>query len=607
MISSICHYQVIIPYVYPNVPYYAWMCTYVCQMFLIIQPYIHDSMAENLEFVNKSFEFSNETVQVIKDSFGPNGLDVLLSTTSGTLMMTNDGFQVLKSLSQGNPVGKLIFQGLELFYKNTGDFSKKFILLIGELLANVLNVISEDKTRQSEQLLCISQGMNELFYGVIPKVFDDLQTTGFTCECTGKIDDVQSCVISIMKTSVSGKFSSTTCDALIGLLQQLLFVTEELSRDVAHLKQATEKLLDNYSETVWEVPGKPLTSSTVLHGIIIPREFLTMTKELPHMKENNSLNFVILGSSLVWDLPQSATVLVLSDSEHINTVFEWKRKQIENIMKVIAKHSVELIVTSLALNETFVHICNQHNIAAIHLIPQKDLTRISNVFRISPLHDLEGDLTSFIGTATSCKPIQVGHHVYVHLEPTKLLVQQIMLYAPTEALCRQYSIAMQNVLKVVKSSFKELPDKSCLLSYVSCGGAFELVLVYALEEYKKANKLSPNIQLACDMLENALLSIPRQLVKNSSNRELSIFHLKAESRQALLNGKQVFGLGKNGKLRAARNEEFIEPTMANYMLISSVLQLFVQILRTDKVICVKTLPRNNLKVDSDDSDSEVDE
>ena len=564
-------------------------------------------MAEILEFVKESFEFSNEAVQVIKDSFGPNGLDVLLSTTSGKLLMTNDGFQVLKSLSQGKPVGKLILQGLEMFYKNTGDFSKKFILLIRELLADVLNVTAIDKTISSEQLLCISQGMNELFYSVIPQVFDELRTVGITCECTGKIDDVQSSVMSIVKTSVSGKFSPKTCEVLLRLLQELMFVTEDLSNDVVYLKEKTDKLLDNYSETVWEIPGKPLTSSTVLHGIIIPREFLTIIGKLPCSKENNFFNFVILGSSLVCDLPQSKTVILLSDSQHINSVFEWRRKQTENIIKILAKYKVELIMTSLALHEMFVHICNQHNIGAIHLIPQEDITRISDVFEISPLYDLDDDPTSFIGTATSCKPIQVGCHVYVHLEPTKVLVQQIMLYAPTEALCHQYSIALKKMFKVVQSSFKQLLGNSFLVSYVPGGGAFELVLAYILEEYRKANKLSPNIKLACEMLENALLSIPRQLVKNSSNSEISIFNLKAKTRQALIDGKQVFGLDKNGKLKFGKNEEIIEPTMGNYMLVSSVLQLFVQILRTDKVIYVKTLPSNNPKVDNDVYNNEGDE
>ena len=564
-------------------------------------------MAENLEFVKESFEFSNEAVQVIKDSFGPNGLDVLLSTTSGKLLMTNDGFQVLKSLSQGKPVGKLILQGLEMFYKNTGDFSKKFILLIRELLADVLNVTAIDKTISSEQLLCISQGMNELFYSVIPQVFDELQTVGIPCECTGKIDDVQSSVMSIVKTSVSGKFSPKTCEVLLRLLQELVFVTEDLSNDVVYLKEKTDKLLGNYSETVWEIPGKPLTSSTVLHGIIIPREFLTMIGKLPCSKENNFFNFVILGSSLVCDLPQSKTVVSLSDSQHVNIVFEWRRKQTENIIKILAKYKVELIMTSLALHEMFVHICNQHNIGAIHLIPQEDITRISNVFEISPLYDLDDDPTSFIGTATSCKPIQVGCHVYVHLEPTKVLVQQIMLYAPTEALCHQYSIALKKMFKVLQSSFKQLLGNSFQFSYVPGGGAFELVLAYVLEEYRKVNKLSPNIRLACEMLENALLSIPRQLVKNSLNSEISIFNLKAKTRQALIDGKQVFGLDKNGKLKFGKNEEIIEPTMGNYILVSSVLQLFVQILRTDKVIYVKTLPSNNPKVDNDVYNNEVDE
>ena len=567
-------------------------------IFLIVPTDVpHHNMAENLEFVNKTFEFSNETVQVVKDSFGPNGLDTLLSTTSGTLMLTNDGFQVIKSLSQRSPVGKLIFQGLDLFYKNTGDFSKKFMLLIRELLAEVLNVVSVDKTRSSEQLLCISQGMDELFYTIIPKVFDKLQTMGVISECTGKIDNVNS----IMKTSISGKFSPKTCEILLGLIQQLLF-SNELSNDIVHLKQTTDKLLDNFSDTVWEVAGKPLTSSAVLSGIIIPREFLTMVKKLPCSAESNLFKFVILDSLLGYDHYQSNTVLSLKDSQHVNNVLEWKRKHGENVVRVLAKHGVELIITAVTLHETFVHICNQYHMAAIHLIPQEDIKRISDVFGINPLFDVEGDLTSFIGKATSCKSIQVGRRVYVHLEPTKMLVKQMLLYAPTEALCHQYSIALQNMLKILRSSFKQLLDKSHVISYVPGGGAFELSLSYVLEEYRKANKPSPNIQLACEILQKALLSIPQQLAENSDCR-LSIFDLKAKTRQALTDGKQVCGLNRNGVLSLVQNKD-IEPTMANYVLVSSVLQLFVQILRTDGVVHVKTLPSKNGAVDGSDSESD---
>ena len=557
-------------------------------------------MAENLEFVNKTFEFSNETVQVIKDSFGPNGLDTLVSTTSGTLILTNDGFQVVKSLSRSSPVGKFIFQGLDLFYKNTGDFSKKFILLIRELLGEVLTIVSVDKTRSNEQLLCISQGMDGLFYSIIPEVFDKLQTVGVINECMGKIDDG----ISIIKTSISGKFSPKTCEILVGLIRQLLFA-DELSNDIAYLKQTTDKLLDNFSDTVWEVAGKPLTSSAVLLGILIPREFLTMLKKLPRSPESNFFKFVILGSSFGYDLPQSNTVLSLKYSQHVNNVLEWRRKHIENVVQVLAKHGVELIITSVTLHETFVHICNQYHMAAIHLIPQEDITRISNIFEINPLFDLEADLTLSIGVATSCKPIQVGRHVYVHLQPTKMLVKQILLYAPTEILCHQYSTALQNMLKILRSSLKQRPDKSYVLSYVLGGGAFELALAYAFEEYRKVIKLNPNIQIACEILEKALLSIPRQLAKNSDCR-LSIFDLKAETRQALTAGKQVYGLDRNGVLSSVGNEGIIEPTMGNYMLVSSVLQLFVQILRTDRIVHVKTLPSKNAQVDSDDSDSELD-
>ena len=560
-------------------------------------------MAENLEIVNEALEFSNEAVQIIKDSFGPNGLDTLVSTTSGTLMLTNDGYQIMKSLSQRNPVGKLIFQGLNLFYKSTGDFSKKFILLIRELLAEVLDIVSLDKTASSEQLLCIAQGMDELFCSVIPQVFDDLQTVRVISECS----DVRNSAISIIKFSISGKFSPKTTQTFVSLLQQLFL--DEFSNDIANLKQTTEALLDDYSSTVWEVAGKPVTSSVVLSGIIIPRHFLTIVKNLPCSMERNLFKFVILGSSFGHDVPQSNTVLTLNESQHVENVLKWRHKHVENVVKMLANHSVELVLTSVMLHETFVHVFNQYQMAAIHLIPLEDIERIGKVFGIIPLHELEEDMTLFIGEATSCKPIQIGQHQYAHLEPAKTLVKQIVLYAPTEALCHQYSIALQHMLKILCSSFKQ-PQKDCfVLSFVPGGGGFELALAHAIEENRKLNKLNTNTQLACKILEKALLCIPRELATNS-NSNLSIFHLKAKTREMLINREQVNGLNQKGELALIKNEEIIEPTMANYMLLSSVLQLFVQVLRTDKIIYVKklnTLPNMIGQADDDDSDNELDE
>ena len=60
-----------------------------------------------------------------------------------------------------------------------------------------------------------------------------------------------------------------------------------------------------------------------------------------------------------------------------------------------------------------------------------------------------------------------------------------------------------------------------------------------------------------------------------------------------------------GELGLPKTEGIVEPTISNYMLVSSVLQLVVQILRTDKVIHVKTLPSKNEP--REDSDSEEEE
>lgn len=559
-------------------------------------------MVDSVMFAKKAFDFSNDTVRVIEHSFGPNGVDCMVSLTSGTVMLSNDGFPLLKSLSHTCPVGRFMFIGLESLYHNIGDFSKKFFLLIRGLLLEVLDVIQEAQATRQQRLLAISQGMNLLLVKDFPRLFNELENLGILITLERDLTLIKKSVLSVIKTNLNGKFSRKTCDDLTNLLKNLLF-EDGNTTDIADLKPRTEKLIDTFSETFWEVPGLPLSSSAILPGIVIPRPFLTILRQLPHKLKNTSFKFIVLGTSLGYNLPMTKTILTLNESQKVKAILQWRSKFIEGIIGELVRHEVELIVSCETLHETVIHFCNQFQIAAIQLVPQEDIRRICSIFSVSPMFELEFQkaLSSFIGEASLCRPLSVGDHTYVYLEPAKVLTKQVLLYAPNEAMCHQYSVALKNALKCLKSSIKEQLEGKHTLSLVSGGGVFELGLAFALERYRKKHKLESKVEMACGILEKALLSIPRQLA-NNLGANIPIYHLTAKVRVSLMSGNKVLGLKKNGTLSDLSHEGILEPTMANCQMVLSVIQLFAQILRTEQIIHVKALPVKNT-IDSDDSES----
>lgn len=548
------------------------------------------------------YDFSNDTFRVVKSSFGPNGLDCMVSTTSGTLLVTNNGFQVLKSLCSPSlnisPVGRLIFRGLESFYNSTGDFSKKFSLLTRELLFEVLDVFQRAQITSQQDFVAIAQGMDCVLVNIFPKLFSELTKLDIVINIT---EDIEITVLSIIRTNLNGKFSPKTCEHLTNILRNIMF-ENQTKVDLLELKSRTEMLVDRFSDIFWEVPGRPLSLSAVLPGIVIPRPFVTLLKQLPSKSTGSSFKFILLGTTLGYDLPKIKTVLMLKESQKVKAMLQWGSRFIEGIIQQFVNNDIALIISSKTLHETVIHCCNQSGLAAIESVPKEDIQRLCTTFRISPMFELElqEDWSYCIGEASLCKSIGVGQHTYVYLEPAKVLTKQVLLYAPSQPMCRQYSVALQNALKSLRNAFQDQKTGIPVLSVVSGGGVFELGLALALERYRLENKVESNVELACRILEKSLLSIPRQLVENSG-RDTSVWNVYARARQSLTSGKKLLGINKNGTLSELMQEGVLEPILGNYQMVSSVVQLFAQMMRTDQVIHVKKLPGNNV-LESDDSE-----
>ncbi|XP_046842408.1 T-complex protein 1 subunit gamma-like [Xenia sp. Carnegie-2017] len=555
-------------------------------------------MADNLKFVQNVLEFLDRTVQVVKASFGPNGLDCLVSTTSGKMLMTNDGHAIIKSLSFGNVFGKLCYNGMV----KSGNFSKKFMLLLKEMLSEVASIEAVKDVASIKQTLTISHGMKYLALSVLPGVFNDLKDSGVIAHCFEDGSNINWFMKAILRTTIDGKFNPNICTILVDILSQLLF-EENALQSFKLIQVRISDVLDNFNEAVWEVPGKPFTCSTILQGVLLPRQFLTMVKILPKPKDEKFFKFVIYECAIDYEDTLGNTIFSVQERNQIEKILLWKQEFVLNIIRVFVSHNIQLVLTSKKLGETFVNACNQNSIAAIHLIPEEDIAKISQVFNLSPIFDMN-DLPMHIAMATSCKSMQVGLHTYVQLMSEEIHTKQIILFAPNESFCHQYSMALKSMLRSLQSCIKQTSSGcQCFMSYVPGGGAFELAFSHVLEQYRKKYSSNTSLNLAIEILEKSLLAIPRELIRNSSCK-LNMFHLKAQTRQCLIKGHPLLGIDRSGNFIPIVKKGVLEPTMANYDLIYSVLQLFIQIIQTDKVLFVKKLPSKKETEDnsSDDED-----
>lgn len=70
----------------------------------------------------------------MKSSLGPKGMDKLIESSKGEIIVTNDGATILKNLSVLHPTAKLLIQTSKAQDVEAGDGTTSVVVLAGSLL-----------------------------------------------------------------------------------------------------------------------------------------------------------------------------------------------------------------------------------------------------------------------------------------------------------------------------------------------------------------------------------------------------------------------------------------------------------------------------------------
>jgi len=75
-----------------------------------------------------------QLAETVRTTLGPKGLDKLLLTSDGRMVVTNDGASILDHLEVEHPAAKLILEVAQQQDTRAGDGTTSAVLLAGELL-----------------------------------------------------------------------------------------------------------------------------------------------------------------------------------------------------------------------------------------------------------------------------------------------------------------------------------------------------------------------------------------------------------------------------------------------------------------------------------------
>ena len=265
----------------------------------------HSAQRMNIEAVKR-------IVGTVKTTLGPMGMDKMMVDGAGNVIVTNDGATILRELDSAHPAAKMIVEVSKMQEANCYDGTTSSVVLAGQLLANAENLFDK---------------------GLHPNVINK----GYT--------HAMNMVLEILPTLESGEYDLTDL-ARTAITGKSLEASED---KVAGLCVETIKAVGDVSDVkVLAAPGGSLAESYLFDGVVVNKDIVTQTKDLPE-----SMNVLLVNTGLE-EQAQNSSVQVQVDAASYSTVKNADREHLLASAKHIVASEANIVFVRDGVDDTVV-------------------------------------------------------------------------------------------------------------------------------------------------------------------------------------------------------------------------------------------------------------
>lgn len=532
---------------------------------------------------SKSLQIARALESLVLRGFGPQGLQTLMCTSTGQVLVTNNGATIFNALHIGHPAGRLMVKAIDKMIQYTGDGSKTFIVMLSEILQQIdCKYTEKDRGK-------LIRGVTHFTHNVFPvlqkQVLDHSRTSSLINDKMAFCDSFDG----VLRSVISPHYSARVVENLVTT------VTSSFNFDLPsdHFYEQVSIITRNLSQFVIKTVGPSVTDSTTLDSFIIQRDFALHLNLCPMEK----VRFVILMCSIEEQVKQEDNESIyLSTNDSLRNFMLYQRERVDKFAQMCVEQKINVVISSVGIPKYCLQILASRNISVIHYLEEEDVEFLSQMCRKHVI--LEFPRVQFsekeIFVASSCQRVIIGGKPCVQLTPcgeglapyTKTLI----LAAPTDSLCGQLNTVIHKAIKSVYLSLILSEGPSCSSATIPGGTSFELMCSHFLTRWCKSKTLvDEGVQMA-SILAEAFVGVARILHRNvtettqNQTRDFLIKLSRVWERDADMDSLHCLGFDRRGTLRDMDKEGVLEPIALKFHLVSCLMDLLCTLLKTDGII-----------------------
>lgn len=499
---------------------------------------------------------------IMRTSLGPKGMDKMIITGKGQLLITNDGATILDNLQVLHPTAKILVEASKAQDIEAGDGTTSVVILAGALLNS-----AEELIKKGIHPTTISEGYSIALRKAIT-ILNDLAM---------EIDLNNSKVLQqIVKTSLSSKIISNSS---IGLSKLAIEAVMRLYRF------NNNRDIDLHDIKIVKKLGGTIEDAEISDGLIFTDSRPSAKNNGPTKIENPKIAMIqFCVSSPKTDIENN---IKLGDYTQIDKVLKEERRYILGLVKKIADSGANVLfiqksILRDAVNDLSLHFLAKKGIMVIRDVERTDVEFICKTVGCKPVAHIDQLTPEKLGTA-------VLANVESQSDGTKLFriskskeddiidkgeTSTILLRGSNNLVLDEAERSIHDALCVMRSIVKNN-------KIVSGGGAIEIELSRQLEEYSQVLKGADN--LIVRKFSEALESIPFTLAENCGMDPIKTV---TEIRNRHKNGQKECGIkGKTLEIvENTREEKILQPITVNESSLKLATETVKMILKIDDIV-----------------------
>lgn len=303
----------------------------------------------------------------IRTSLGPKGMDKMIKTARGQIIISNDGHTILKQMAILHPVARMLVEVSAAQDTEAGDGTTSVVILTGALLG------------ASERLL--NKGLHPT---IIAESFQKAakRSVEILLEMSHKISlDDKEDLIRAASTSLSSKIVS----------QFSRFLAPLAVNSVLQVADRDSKSVDLNDIRLIKKIGGTIDDTETVDGVVLTQNVVKSAGG-PTRIEKARVGLVQFQISP--PKPDTENNIVVSDYRQMDKILKEERSYLLNICKKIkkAKCNVLLIQKSIlrdAVNELALHFLSKLGIMVIKDIEREEIEFLSKSLGCKPISDIE--------------------------------------------------------------------------------------------------------------------------------------------------------------------------------------------------------------------------